>query len=902
MNKIKIFLKTILIICFTLVIFACNKEYTIKVTCDSEKGTVVITEETKDNIYEENENITIVVNPKTGYKIDYFIVNGKKIVDTNEYAFKINENVEYEVVFKKDGYGINLEYNETLGSVILTPKKDVYNVGDEIIIAVLPNENVKVDTFIINGKEEQLDNNSYSFVITEISSENYEIKVSFNQLEVPTEMPEEAVKSLQGRIKFEGYYFYNETGVDYDTDNAITTIFGTDAIHQVETDGATGEVYYDTLYVNNNGVLAQAYRTIDNVIEKIDSEDQFVDFYNPFDNLTASDFTYVEDYVFEITDKELAKIVATNITGWNESIETFYVELDEDFNVVMLLIKTEEITIDEEVSYVSEYEFSVLEHGTAEVDPQLLAPYERTEGHDELDAALEKAENAKNYTIRHFDHEEGWEDLDYNVYVTERAIYSDCLDWESGYVLDGGLIYPFEYDPATGKATLTDPISEASSMDDIQGWFTGFNVALFENKGDGVFVLRDNGFASTIAQYFAEGIDEMQQYYYATNLTIVIKDGQLYQVMFTYSTYGITADVTLTYSNFDNTELPITFDNLEKVSVLDSFMGSYRDENGNFAIVSESGVIINGSEFVVADYDKDYDMLIGTWNDEVFYINKLSEKQLYISNEDYSITYTLNTVEEVEVEISTNYKGVWENSDHNLVIKTRVVLFDGKELKLLSFGEEDGIIAVDGNITYCFALEEGAMLVISIEGDMIGDTYSLTKTSKPIGVDIPIDYVGMYETRDGSEIIVNITNNGITIDGIVFDVESYDETNGFIGTYNGITGYSLVASGFSSDMIYFGTEDENYMAYRLITINGLYIGEWQSTIEDAKYFVTITEHTVTINRVLVEVTYNHEYGYTGTYNGETIYIKHIISAVDGSDCLVLYSDTFSAVLVPVETN
>lgn len=105
--------------------------------------------------------------------------------------------------------------------------------------------------------------------------------------------------------------------------------------------------------------------------------------------------------------------------------------------------------------------------------------------------------------------------------------------------------------------------------------------------------------AQLIAPYFAIG-NEQAYYAFATDLTLTLKNGVLDQVVFTYKTYGIEETVTLSF-DFDTafdvkTDLGLDFANASKTSVLDDFIGQYKDNMGNFLTVDKSGFTYNGEK------------------------------------------------------------------------------------------------------------------------------------------------------------------------------------------------------------------------------------------------------------------------------------------------------------------
>ena len=158
--------------------------------------------------------------------------------------------------------------------------------------------------------------------------------------------------------------------------------------------------------------------------------------------------------------------------------------------------------------------------------------------------------------------------------------------------------------------------------------------------------------AQTVAPYFAIG-NEQAYYKYAQDLTLILADGALKQVVFTYKTYGIEETVTLTFdfnTAFDvKTDLGLDFENASKTSVLDDYIGQYKDSFGNFLTVDKSGFNYNGTDIAIDQYiaatETEPAYFIGTWNNKVVSIMKFSSKQILITSDDYSVNVTLDAVD-----------------------------------------------------------------------------------------------------------------------------------------------------------------------------------------------------------------------------------------------------------------
>lgn len=184
--------------------------------------------------------------------------------------------------------------------------------------------------------------------------------------------------------------------------------------------------------------------------------------------------------------------------------------------------------------------------------------------------------------------------------------------------------------------------------------------------------------AQTVAPYFAIG-NEQAYYKYAQDLTLILADGALKQVVFTYKTYGIEETVTLTFdfnTAFDvKTDLGLDFENASKTSVLDDFIGQYKDSFGNFLTVDKSGFNYNGTDIAIDQYiaatETEPAYFIGTWNNKVVSIMKFSSKQILITSDDYSVNVTLDAVDPDIVTIPSKFIGVWKIDDAKTSCNTK---------------------------------------------------------------------------------------------------------------------------------------------------------------------------------------------------------------------------------------
>lgn len=743
----------------------------------------------------------------------------------------------------------------------------------------------------------------------------------------PTTMSEEVFATLCGVARFSGSYTYDvQENDEYDARLYIDTIFAAEHIWQREYDPATGEVFYDNVYGKSGRRLTLITHNADNTISEMVSDDFFESYYNPFDLLSAADLVLEKDSVYVLSDMEKAKAASLALTGWNESIATFRVYVENGV-AVRVVITTAAIHPSEELSYISTYDFAISERGTAAVDPSCILPYERTADHDTLETALKAAQASGSFTIRHRGHEvgyvepeggetrPGYGDTDYFVYVLPDLLYDAYVGEEHGFKLMGGYVYPFDVDMA-GKVVLHDPV-DVSGIEALSPRMTDFKVELFRYLGDGVYTLRDPATATVIAPLFAVG-NEQASYSFATDFTIKLSEGRLWQVVFTYKTYGIEETVTLTYDFDSPINVNLDFDTASKESVLDAYIGQYRDDNGNFCHVDESGFLLNGTEVEVLGYDSEYGIFTGLWEDKTIYIQKLSTLQLMIYTDDYSMTWTLTSIDDSngDIPIPASYQGTWEYDDkhfHDIFrIQTHMIFCNDEPLTLISYTESEGVTAecrVKGSVyegqTFNFHLKDGIMLVTLIAEDLTMEPFTIQKISDDPGVEIPSEFVGIYLSADGSRKVV-ITYAGITVDGLPFTPSSFSPSGGFIGSWSEIEGYILqfygVGGTVNKDRLLIGTPGDNTTLDRVASLNEKYIGTWRST--EREYTVVITDTSITINGNAITFRFDPAYGYAFETEDSpyTVYLLHGVNAY-GNEFIALYDDhELMYVLFPAETS
>lgn len=924
-----IILVLVLILALALGLSACDEPeyYSVNVTSNlpgnqSVQAYVSAPKEAKG--YQKGETAYVYANvaPGSNLTVESVVANGTTLTIDNEgrYPFTVEGNTDVKVTFaKSENVLLNVSADGERGVYVVSQSGNVFAPNTKIEIKATAKEGFALKNFIINGQSVEP---SFEGSVELTLKVDTTVEIKFIRC-----METSVFATLQGRLKAKGQYVYDADDNNYDFVHNIETVFGDKQISQVESDSVTGKVYFEYIYGKNNRNITVIQHTSQNTIVELSSDNLFEEYYNPFNLLQPGDFEKVSDTEYVLYNAKKAKAATSALSGWTESIATFKVIVN-DGVAVKLHIVTERIKPSEaSETYVSTYDFDLSEHGTASVDTLYTQPYPHTADHDTLLAALTAASQKTAYTVRHQGHEVGYVepeggetrpgfgDTDYKVYVNEQMVYDSYAGEEHGYVTLNNYVYPFDYFKASNQVVLRDPVN-AESVARYQPSFLSFDVALFKKVGENEYTLHQDSMAQLIAPKFAIG-NEQAYYIYARDLTIKLKDGALSQVVFTYKTYGIEETVTLSF-DFDTafdvkTDLGLDFDNASKTSVLDDFIGQYKDNMGNFLTVDKSGFTYNGEKINIVQYipptSTEPAYFIGTWKGKTVSILKFSSKQILITSDDYSVNVTLDAVDPGVVTIDKKFIGVWkidnekENIHYTVRVQSHAVWVNDVECEIISCTQAEGATIKFGDDTlYLFdAAEDKEGKFVSA---MIKDAsnkyvkFTLLGTNESVGIEIPEEYVGMYMTDDEKFKVV-ITYSSITINGVQYIPSSYSEADGFVGTYGSDTAYRVafysVAGTVNKDVLQIGNGDK---LNRVESLNQNYIGTWESdpAITQYHYTVVFTETTLKINDKFYPVKYNQEYGYEVQFEGDgfSTYIRFFYNSF-GNPSMIMYSNSGTTV-------
>lgn len=851
--------------------------FEVSVDYDDTHGSVVVKDKDGREAYRflSGESATITVTPDVGYSASLFTVNGEDAeLDGGTYTIEVKKNIAVVVEFALNTYTVSADYNDYRGTVDIKDEdgnaKTTFVHGDAVTVSASAKIGFELVNFTVNGEKQQLENGAYSFEITSDTT----IDVAFGLEDIS----QDVIDASKSNLLVAGTNEYTEQGQRM-TVISYKAVFGTDSAYIEETQ-ENGEISFAEAYVDQGGILALVTHTIDNDItytpaSYYDAEAgeiksyPFEEYYNPFALLSAEDFELTDKAdVFALKDSEKRRNAARALTSWNDPIKRFEV-LVEDGKITAIEIETADNLMTGGVPCHSLYRLTATEHGTAELDEDLINPFATTDEHELLRAALMEMAQAENYTVNITDSELGYEDIVYNSYVTKDIIYEDCVGYENGYVnerlvynesgsdisddQDEQKVYPFDYREKSEHAiTLYDPLNNIKNVRMLHASFIGgYAVELFkltENTADGkVFTLRCDEFAGDIFAEFGDGLDKMKYYAYALNGKIMLDENdKLLGASFDCYVYGSYSTVTLIYFDVNSTVAPDfseEFAAAEKVSMYDDYVGTYVDRNGSgftVEIDKENGIVINGEAVTVITYSRLYDVFVVDCDDTTLYITKKTEKQLVIYDEvflnqqedNFYIELILESDEEVI--IPKAYRGEWSGvcyyeQRHE---GTEIAFDEGTSTITCTFQYLGDCTIVGGNDDQIDAL------TVTIDGDELTFERKVDPEERFEGEIIPLKYTGGYSMtmdQDGYDInfILAITNDEIvlTIDGegaaqaiitrstvtIVdngyyeLEVLSYDETDGVVCYDYGYTYYFKLSS--SGEKLFVTIADGAYLIY-----------------------------------------------------------------------------------------
>lgn len=595
-----------------------GSKYSVTVTCDETMGTLTLNPARENNRYDSGTVVTATVTPKAGYAVDDFLADGISTPLTdNTYTFTVTKNIALSVTFvpsESSEYTVTVDCDAAKGAVVLSPAREgnVYPAGTDVTFTVEPVAGYIVSAFQVNGETKTLDgNNSHKEKVTA----NLNISVTF---ETAPNMEAALLASVTAPFSVIGtgeedriYEGYEDFPIIYQY--AFRTAFdGHENVLRLKRDTGMNILYYNSLFSQENGSVVEYERTLDNRVETTTlTGESFDNYRNPFGTLVqASDFSLVRTGVYVIRDAGKAQIAARALTGQTDNVARFEAYASADEGVYAFHIETEECPahgIELDYVYVANYDFTV---DAAEDLSGRKTPYEYANEHTALERALQSAAEANSYTY-HVVEQDNFGTYEYNVYVTENAVYNDENSAELGFILHDGLVHEFTVNGTRGEIGAPASVEgynadgnygnhQTGDISELQAHFDSVSAALFEPKGEGKFAVRaqDVDLVPAIAQLFYDGNDTVTMSF-AEELVLTVENETLKSLTVTTRLYNSVTTYTFTYRDWDETVLPVTFESdpvPTPSGYPEKFHGTYEGETADgsayVVIISAGGIVI----------------------------------------------------------------------------------------------------------------------------------------------------------------------------------------------------------------------------------------------------------------------------------------------------------------------
>lgn len=504
------------------------------------------------------------------------------------------------------GFKVTLNFDSNKGSVTLSKpaEGELYDADEEVTVTVTPNEGWLLDAFTVSGFDDAaLNEGGYTFKIQADTTVTATFKND----------PEFLFASLQGSVRFVGtrvekdYLEETEESADFNiifdaTKKAVLfeSFEGAEPLrlwlYQADKEGNAVELYHDmqgNLQRNPHSNEPLSFSELD----------------NPFNNLTSECLKHVEanKWTLDIDDQAYYDILNA-LVAYPSYVESFTL-YEENGVFVRLECALARMTYEpyEDMQYF--FDLDIKEHGTAAItDEEYFGNYILTDGHATLKQAMEKASQAKNYTVKY-----QTENEEYTLYYTENGIYIDEEGNARGYVpRPDGNLWKYFYDPDDSSFEFDSTLDKYKSVEDLKAFFTLSEAdgddyyIMLKDLGNGKFATRpldvnvtDGELTNFFAQQLATGEEQVELFYYPYNFSVSLEDDTLHTVEMDCVDFDYKPiHIVLTFENFDSTTLPIT---ISQAALNGTFAkeqcGTWASENGEKQLNITLDNILFGDEY-----------------------------------------------------------------------------------------------------------------------------------------------------------------------------------------------------------------------------------------------------------------------------------------------------------------
>ncbi len=298
--------------------------------------------------------------------------------------------------------------------------------------------------------------------------------------------------ALSQNLLYEELSSDNVENVEAELTTMIDFYISSDEYFLTEYDSSGNTYIFDHYFKDENGFMSTKELLKDNTIEVSSYEGEMFDdyFINPFRLVEKSELSVENEKV--VVNSENFNYLVYLICGYDFSIESFVIDVDDENNPVSFVITSE---IDD--SYADSY--GVLIRNTLTglfvkketVNVPVIEPGVLTEDHAKLKDAFDKLK-AGNYSFHYHDEDfDGENSVDIDALVTNEAILITYGEEQYGFLdTDKGLV-EFEVDNSSGNTLLNGTtIADATKtvLDDVISAFD-YAPEVFNYLGNNKFTL-----------------------------------------------------------------------------------------------------------------------------------------------------------------------------------------------------------------------------------------------------------------------------------------------------------------------------------------------------------------------------------------------------------------------------
>ncbi len=553
--------------------------FTVSTTVTPQQGGSVSISPVKQT-YSKGDYITVTVTPQPHYAVAKVLLNGAEITLSGNlsYTLEVDKDINIEVQLRLQ-YVVTVDADEGV-DVKLTPESDgnVYAPDTQLGVQVTVQQGYRLVSVKCNGADQTLTDNAFSLTLTD------DVTISARAQRL---MPADYLASARGSALFEGvrvdsnYEEGDDIPMESDTTD-MSTLF--DATHNAVW---LNSVYFGANVNNvllskaNDGTAQQVLRNPDGTVlyqKPLDDEgnpvnEQFSARFNPFDVLTESDFDYVGNDVWQLTDLTKARAAAYALTGMDAPIQTFEIigkDAVAQVHIVTEIYHTSFVVMGAEFEYYTnhDYTFDIKQHGTASLPAERFAPYTLSTQHQALSDALAAAVDSDSYRVN-VRRSIGTDAQSCNAIVSGDVVWMGNVPWMEeeppfGYFRrEDGNAWRFVNETG-GGLLVGDELGYSWQQFAMRFVDSELSLALFEAKGNGVYALRswdaaqitdgENTLGGAMANLFALDEEQHELFPLAHSLQLTVSDGHLSKVEVSFLTYELTFE--LTFDQWGSASLP----------------------------------------------------------------------------------------------------------------------------------------------------------------------------------------------------------------------------------------------------------------------------------------------------------------------------------------------------------